>query len=1333
MLSFAAQRLHMARSRLQQTVAPSNVIMVECRPTSNEMVHLDASKSIAQLLHEGNERAVLYRLAQPTLGQDELTKVFKSNDALCTAVCLGHTDVIQRLLARPDVALIPDYILQPLVLATKRDRADVLGLFAARNLAWITTFGSTSFAQKYCGGLSLLHYAASNHAHNALVWLLDHGVPATARSDFGDTPLHEASRERNERALTLLLRAGADINATNDEGFSAVDLAKDGDFRLLFLKEHAFRSQYPLHYVARSNDVAAMTAWLADKSASEIATALATTDDDGRTVLMYAVEALDLMRTDGQVLTQLLPHLSASDLKRQDQTGRSALEYLLEKDVICQTNRDGASNIALIQALDALSCQSTLPLRFALGAKAPRGGKPPRICGASTAKWDELENCLRTSTDYDEINLHDAVGGTVLHYVCKNSNGSVLQALLKQTKLQLDVRTRDTSKALAITIAASRNFEDGVRLLLRAGAFHGIDEPYSASRASELYKQASVSKRLVYDNWALQHRYPAYHLVRLLNIAEAERCIRTKESALHLAVRHALPISVLDQLLARDDVDCDAPNAEGETALIVTSKLGHCEHATCLLANGADVYVCDAIGWSALQHAANQHNLYMMEQLLAHIDDLPLQKEFFWGNDHVFGDDLRRATRMATLHVDDAFEPSPFRKALMCSTTLVQCFLHDCVTMDRDDATFSHLDIVYGKCAHKSALYAILHLKLANADLTFAAQQICLEHAVFRRLLEIKWELFGRRMYVERLLLHLLLLVTMTISSILFDDARPSPTTYTIGVVTTLFVGVGYVAAQCLRPRVVSWLHGKAVLPRDLVMLMGVVTLALAVPLLLYADALYLPVWYSTMNHLTLGATVGYFVVNEIYELRGNRAGYWGSSLNVVQLVNYTAILSVFLPLKLGWLHAPNQVQAGIGALLASVLWVLSFQFLEVVSSASYLLPMMTHLFGDIANFFVFFGVFQCGLTLIFYQLFVLTSDPAFSSLGQSFSTAFFVLFGQVPLSSLQAFDDPADSFAPIMYTSTSLLMMAHSVILGLVLSNVLIAMFSHTLEKCLANAKAQALITYAWCILRLEMTMNLSEADVLRLTHDVNGDGKLQLRQLFTARVPKSKLGLVSEQADALARHTTARADWHKQMQALENVVDSQIQFVEDALLHVSHFTEMNVAVAFAGELCLLEATRAALRTLVATARQSQRPFRHAILPTLQRQASKVLKRSAAEMHTLWRRSDDPAQMNDHDQCMLLFQLNQHTTLETPFAVMVQTILAAIETAFEIERDIDDAATRHAKQMTDMAAQLEAVEKQNRALSTELQAMAAQQTAMLSLLTRMRQSAMSTTLPTSN
>ncbi|KDO31035.1 hypothetical protein SPRG_04222 [Saprolegnia parasitica CBS 223.65] len=1370
------------------------MVTVECRPKSAEMTMLhanDATKSMAQLLHEGNERAVLDRLEQPTLSIDELTKVFKSNDALCTAVCIGYTDVIQRLLARPDVASLPDYVLQPLVLATKRDRADILALFAARNVAWITTFGGTTFARKYCGGLSLLHYAASNHAHNVLVWLLDHGVPATSRSDFGDTPLHEASRERNERALTLLLRAGADINATNDdgctalhvimtfpkrtsltstlaflrrlciyqvdiearnlEGCTAMDLAKDDDFRLLFSKESAFRSQYPVHYMARSNDVAAINAWLADNIASAIATAMITTDNDGRTVLMRAVEALDLMRTDGQVLTELLPHLSSSDFTRRDQTGRSALEYLLEKDIICKTNRDGASNVALIQALDALSCQSTLPLQFALRVKeAPHGGKPPQICCgacsdngrsstvpfatlASTSKWDELESSLRTATDFEEIN-----GGTVLHYVCSKGNMSVLQALLQQTKLQLDVRTRDKSNAPAITVAVNRNFEDGVRLLLRAGAHHGIHEPYSAARAHELYSQASASKRLVCDNWALQHRYPAYHLVRLLNIAEADSCIQTKESALHLAVRQALPIGVLDQLLARDDVDVDAPNADGETALLVASKLGRMEHATCLLANGADVCACDTIGWSSLQHAASQHNLGMMEQLLAHIDDLPLRKEFFWGNEHVFGDDvaalyvreetmrrdskshqLRRATCMATLRVDDAFETSHFLKALTCSTTLVQMFLHDCVSMGRDDATFSHLDIVYGKCAHKSALYAILHLKLGDADMTFGAQQACLEHAVFRRLLEIKWELFGRRMYVERLLLHLLLLVTMTISSILFDDALPSTTTYSIGLTTTLLVGFGVAAAQCLRPRVVS----SAFRPRDLVVLTGLSTLALAVPLLYHANALRLPVWYATLNHAVLGATVAYFVWNEIYEMRGNRAGYWGSSLNVVQLFNYTAILSVFLPLKLGWLSSPNQVQAGIGALLTSVLWVLSFQFLEVVSSASYLLPMMTHLFGDIANFFVFFGVFQCGLTLIFYQLFVLTSDPAFSSLGQSFSTAFFVLFGQVPLASLQAFDDPSDPFAPVMYTGTSILMMAHSVILGLVLSNVLIAMFSHTLEKCLANAKAQALITYAWCILRLEMTMNLSEADVLRLTHhDV--DGKLQLRPIFSQCVPKSKLGLSADQAEALAQHTTERAAWHALMRKLETAVDAQIQFVRDALLHVAHFTDMNVPVAFASELHVLDAMHASLQTLVATARRSRSPFREKILPTLQRKASKVLRRRAADINAMWRRTDDPTQMNDHDQCMLLFQLNQHTTIEAPLTVMVHTILAAIDSAFQIERVTEDPATCHAKRMTAMATQLATVEKQNSALSTELQAMAAQQTEMLSLLTKMSQGA---------
>ncbi|KDO31147.1 hypothetical protein SPRG_04285 [Saprolegnia parasitica CBS 223.65] len=395
--------------------------------------------------------------------------------------------------------------------------------------------------------------------------------------------------------------------------------------------------------------------------------------------------------------------------------------------------------------------------------------------------------------------------------------------------------------------------------------------------------------------------------------------------------------------------------------------------------------------------------------------------------------------------------------------------------------------------------------------------------------------------------------------------------------------------------------------------------------------------------------------------MHGDRRQYFAATINVVQLVNYGLILGLFVPMKLRWIPAADIVQVGVGAIFNLVLWVLSLQFLEVVSSASYLLPMMARLFGDIWNFFLIFGIFQCGLTLIFYQLFVLTSDAAFSSLGQSFLSTYFVMFGQVPLDALRAYDDVSDSYAATMYTGLAILMMLHSAIVVVILLNVLLALMNQTVTSGLEKARTQALISYARCILRLEITMNLGENDVRHLTHDVDSDGKLVLHRIFTERVRKTELGLTTDQVDALLVTTNDCVAWMEQMDDLDKVVNDQFDFIRDGLAHVAHFTKIEVLPVFRDEICVLEEARAKMQEVIDMARRSRGQFRDEVLYKLRERSAKVLRLYTAKLRSVWRRSDDTDDMDSHDQCMLLFQLNQHATLDDLLATMTKTIMAAV------------------------------------------------------------------------
>ena len=57
-----------------------------------------------------------------------------------------------------------------------------------------------------------MHYAANNHSFEIAKLLTDNGADGWAKDNYGQTPLHRASRERNQDMVRFLLAIGADPN-----------------------------------------------------------------------------------------------------------------------------------------------------------------------------------------------------------------------------------------------------------------------------------------------------------------------------------------------------------------------------------------------------------------------------------------------------------------------------------------------------------------------------------------------------------------------------------------------------------------------------------------------------------------------------------------------------------------------------------------------------------------------------------------------------------------------------------------------------------------------------------------------------------------------------------------------------------------------------------------------------------------------------------------------------------------------------------------------------------------------------------------------------------------
>ncbi|RHY92778.1 hypothetical protein DYB26_004764, partial [Aphanomyces astaci] len=112
------------------------------------------------------------------------------------------------------------------------------------------------------------------------------------------------------------------------------------------------------------------------------------------------------------------------------------------------------------------------------------------------------------------------------------------------------------------------------------------------------------------------------------------------------------------------------------------------------------------------------------------------------------------------------------------------------------------------------------------------------------------------------------------------------------------------------------------------------------------------------------------------------------------------------------------------------------------------------------------------GLTCCYYILF--QSKPGHETLLKSFITVFLVLFGQLD-QVVDVIESEKDK-QPLLYVVGYILLMFHCAAAIVLLLNVLIAMMNVTMQMGLENARIEALVSYAHCILRLELSLQPQE-----------------------------------------------------------------------------------------------------------------------------------------------------------------------------------------------------------------------------------------------------------------
>ncbi|EQC26269.1 hypothetical protein SDRG_15856 [Saprolegnia diclina VS20] len=1070
-----------------------------------------------------------------------------------------------------------------------------------------------------------------------------------------------------------------------------------------------------------------------------IASEMTRPDEYGRTALMYAAR-----EGHASILRALLFYCDEDACSLTDKDGKTALDYALRRRLVCASNVECKSNhgtlacIALLERADTADMEpSRIPGTL---VHTRRGGQCNGDCVesldeinlsvlAGRNEWGRISELLATPLSFETLHKPNDRGVSLWYHALANGKSDLVALLVKQP--HIDVHEPFPNGQYPLCLAADWCRIECVRVLLDAGA-HPLrlispkHADYAEFRKTPLaIIRDSDAFHLIHAKTDLLEQYPLYYLARVQNCAQAAAYVQAQQSPMHVAISTQLPISVLSEIIDESPHDVNAQDKNQETPLMVASKMGLVDHVDVLVNNEAGVDLTNNHGQSALMMAAMGGHVAIVDHLLENMADIGLRDAdnksvFDMLQSHIttylagrsshervkspyvqIQEAIEKEVRdsktsmqyraklaasLADLTAKTAFDRNGFAKAINCAPELGVTFLNDCVTMDRHDVHFTKLDLVYGKHVTGSALHALLNMETDDPDLIFEAKSKCFEHVTIRRILEIKWELFGQRKFLEMLFMYLVLLVSMTVSAVLFheDDTRLHATSVEVllGALVVSLAVVGCVAVQALRPQTLwrlSRYHYDGSLEFDpeldipdlgrhkaaakrwlkLGVLIGTLLLTgLLVGLMVVTSSIS---FFPVVNNVVLAVAAIYFVLNEYHEAHGDLHTYLASTINVIQVSMYMLILVVFLPMQLNWFDTPDQIEIAVGSGITLTLWILSLQFLEVEASASYLLPMLSGLLKDLWNFFLFFGVFQIGITVTFFQLYKATDSDDFNSLSGSFLTSYFVAFGQVPTGAMGAFtnDDTKsiDGYDWILYVFAVVMIMAHSAVVVLFLLNLLVANMNKTVDGGLEKAKTEALAAYAQCILRLEEAMNSSPQETQDLIYFIpptpTCDGKLN--PIFTASMPKSYYSITPEVEAAIATHEAQQTSWMVVTKTIQGQVTSALTAFEDGLRDVAHFTDVDISVVFAKELAAIEATRSSLDTVFVSmhksrGQQDQRKLLGRFQKTVVRELT-VLKRQLDQVGAV--ATVDTVANDEHARCVILYKLTRRSSIASDFEVL--------------------------------------------------------------------------------
>jgi ankyrin repeat protein len=444
-------------------------------------------------------------------------------------------------------------------------------------------------------GKSPLMYAVQNGHHAIVEMLLYKDVDPNRVSHDGSTSLMAA---KDISLVSMLLDAGAYINATNKYGYTALIAAIEGKRKEVVRELIARKADVEIQ--SSNGNTALITA--AETGELKIVEALIEAGADvnkpggeGWTPLMYAAFKGNL-----PVVKKLLD--AKAEINAKQNNGATALTIAIEKnhcEVVKELIKRGAAveiqfangNTALTAAIDNVEMVDML---IEAGADVNKPGGEDWTPLMYAAFKGNLPVVIRLLESEASINAKNKKHGcTALAVAVSKNHREIVKELIKRgAAVEIQFTNGDT----ALTDATGN--VEMVDMLLKAGAM--VDKP-NTNGTTPLMRAA--------------HRGNLPAVLRLLRAgANIDAKNMSGNTALTLAIRNKHK-DVVKELLAHK-ASYKIRLADGNTALITAACSGELGLVNMLIEAGANVNETGWNGWTPLMFAARDGHLAIVRKLL---------------------------------------------------------------------------------------------------------------------------------------------------------------------------------------------------------------------------------------------------------------------------------------------------------------------------------------------------------------------------------------------------------------------------------------------------------------------------------------------------------------------------------------------------------------------------------------------------------------------------------------------------------------------------------------------------------------------------------------------